>query len=104
MDGQTPSNPTDLVIAHFKKFRIRAHNLSVDVKIGKVITLCSSEWPALCIGWPAEGTFHLPTVLATEERIFQKAHGHPDPYIVVWKNLLTTYTSMGEALPFSSPN
>lgn len=42
------------------------------------------------VGWPVEGTFHLPMVLAVENKVFLKARGHPDqvPYIVVWKDLV----------------
>lgn len=37
------------------------------------------------------GTFHLLTVLAVENRVFQKVGEYPDqvPYLVVWKDLLT---------------
>ena len=43
------------------------------------------------MGWPTEGTFHLPTILALMEKIFVPGkEGHPDqvPYIVTWKNLV----------------
>ncbi|XP_060222455.1 uncharacterized protein LOC132647100 isoform X3 [Meriones unguiculatus] len=89
--GQTTSKPLDLILTHFGEVKARAHGLSVDVRKGKRMTFCSSEWPTFNVGWPPEGTFHLPTVLAVEDKVFQKACGHPDqvPYIVVWKNLVT---------------
>lgn len=50
--GQTASKPLDLVLAHFKEVRPRAHNLSVGLRKGKMITFCSSEWPTFDVGWP----------------------------------------------------
>jgi hypothetical protein len=87
--GQTDSHPFNIVLAHLKEVRARACNLSVDVKKGKMTIYCSSEWPTFDFGWPLEGTFHLPTVLVVEDKIFQKAQGHPDqvPYIEVRKDL-----------------
>lgn len=49
---QATSKPLDLVLAHFKKARTRAHNFSVDMRKGKMMTFCSSEWPTFDVGWP----------------------------------------------------
>nr|XP_021520561.1 LOW QUALITY PROTEIN: uncharacterized protein LOC110566968 [Meriones unguiculatus] len=72
--GQTTSKPLDLILTHFGEVKARAHGLSVDVRKGKMMTFCSSEWPTFKVGWPPEGTFHLPTVLAVEE-FFRKHEG-----------------------------
>ena len=80
------SHPLNMVLAHFKEVKTRAHNLSVNVNKKKMHRYCSSE----SYLWPPEGTIHLPTVLAVEDKVFQKAQGHPEqvPYIVVWKDLV----------------
>ena len=54
------------------------------------MTFCSSEWPVFGVGWPAEGTFYLPTIRAVKAIVFQEGPGsHPDqqPYIMVWEDL-----------------
>ena len=81
-----PSYPLNTVLAHFKDVKTRAHNLSVNVNKKKMHRYCSSE----SYLWPPEGTIHLPTVLAVEDKVFQKAQGHPEqvPYITVWKDLV----------------
>lgn len=81
-----PSHPLNIILAHFKEVKTRAHNLSVNVNKKKMHRYCSSE---SCL-WPPEGTFTLPTVLAVEDRVFQKGQGHPEqvPYITVWKDLV----------------
>lgn len=87
--GQTVSQPLNLILTNFKE--VRAHYLSVDVKKGKMSTYYSSEWLAFDVGCPPETTFRLPTMLAVEDKVFQKAGRHPDqvPYIIVWKDLVT---------------
>ncbi|XP_042818757.1 uncharacterized protein LOC102972161, partial [Panthera tigris] len=42
--------------------RTRGQNLSLDIRRGKLITLCRSEWPTFGVGWPTEGTFCLPII------------------------------------------
>ena len=59
--GQETSTPLSLMTDHFSDFKSRARNLSVLVK-NKLVTFCSSEWPAFNVGWPQEGTFSLPIV------------------------------------------
>lgn len=71
-------HPLNMVLAHFKEVKTRAHNLSVDVKKKKMHTYCSLEWPTCGVGWPPEGTFHLSMVLAVEDKMFQKAQRHPE--------------------------
>lgn len=86
-----PSLPLKNVLAYFKEVKTRAPNLLVDTRKNKnTNTYCSLEWPTFGVGWPPEGMFHLPTVLAVEDRVFQKTQGHPEqlPYIVVWKDLV----------------
>ena len=50
-----------------------------------------SEWPTFDVGWPREGTFHLPIILQVKAVIFRdKPDGHPDqvPYILVWQDMI----------------
>ena len=58
--GQSQSTPLSLLIANFRDVRTRGQNLSLDIRRGKLITLCRSEWPTFSIGWPTEGTFCFP--------------------------------------------
>ncbi|XP_063082410.1 uncharacterized protein LOC111753915 isoform X2 [Cavia porcellus] len=88
--GQTTSSPLSLTLDHWSEVRERAHNLSLQVKKGKWQTFCSSEWPTFSVGWPLEGTFHLPLILAVKNIIFHPGReGHPDQvtYILVWQDL-----------------
>ena len=65
--------------------------MSVVVKKGKLVTLCSSECPTFGVGWTPVGTFNLQVIKAVEERVFRPGSlRHPDqvPYIVTWKNLV----------------
>lgn len=68
--GQTYSHPLNIVLAHFKEIRARVLNLSINVKKGKMTTYCSSERLTFSIGSPWERSFHLPTVLAVEDKVF----------------------------------
>jgi hypothetical protein len=43
--GQTESTPLNILVNHWREVRERGENLSVVVKKGKLVTLCSSEWP-----------------------------------------------------------
>ena len=36
----------------------------VKMTLGKLCTLCESEWPTFRVGWPAEGTLDIPMVSA----------------------------------------
>ncbi|KAM6182206.1 transmembrane channel-like protein 1 [Erethizon dorsatum] len=59
-------------------------------RAGKWQTFCSSEWPTFQVGWPPEGTFHLPLIQAVKTIVFRPGkQGYPDqqPYIVVWQDL-----------------
>lgn len=88
--GQTVSTPLSLTKDHWTDVRARGQNLSVKVKKKPWMTFCSSEWPVFGVGWPAEGTFYLPTIRAVKAIVFQEGPGsHPDqqPYIMVWEDL-----------------
>ena len=74
--GQTASHPHNLVLAHFWVFRARTHNFSLHEKKGKMAACCSLELLASDVGWPPERNFHLPTVSAVEDKVFQKACGY----------------------------
>nr|XP_060467496.1 uncharacterized protein LOC132664638 [Panthera onca] len=60
--GQSQSTPLSLLVANFRDGRTRGQNLSLDIRWGKLITLCRSEWPTFGVGWPTEGTFCLPII------------------------------------------
>ena len=50
-----------------------------------------SEWPTFDVGWPQEGTFHLPIILQVKTVIFRdKPDGHSDqvPYILIWQDMI----------------
>uniref|UniRef100_A0A5F9C624 CCHC-type domain-containing protein n=1 Tax=Oryctolagus cuniculus TaxID=9986 RepID=A0A5F9C624_RABIT len=88
--GQTVSTPLSLTLNHWSEVSGRAHNFSLSVKKTKWQTFCASEWPALRVDWPPEGSFHLPLIHRVKEAVFQPGrHGHPDqqPYIMVWQDL-----------------
>ncbi|XP_055978462.1 LOW QUALITY PROTEIN: uncharacterized protein LOC130031220 [Sorex fumeus] len=88
--GQSPSTPLSLTLSHWSEVRSRARNLSLIIKKAKRQTFCSAEWPRFQVGWPSEGSFHLPTVLQVKGAIYRPApRGHPDqePYILVWQDL-----------------
>ena len=79
------------MLSHFSVIKERAHNLSTDIRKGKFQTYCMSEWPTFDVGWPQEGTFHLPIILQVKAVIFKdKPDGHPDqvPYILVWQDMI----------------
>ena len=103
--GQRHSSPTPLplVTDNFKEVKMRAHDLSVEIKKNKLITFCTTEWPTFHVGWPSEGTFDLGTVHRVQDIIFQPWIRHPDqvPYIIslqyshrdTWKKLKALYES-----------
>lgn len=100
------SHPLNIVLAPFKEVKTRARNRSVDVSKKKMHMYSSSEWPTFGVGWPPKGNFHLPTVLAVEDKVFQKVQGYPEqvPCIVVWKDLVANLLPWVKSflLPFSS--
>ncbi|XP_070271982.1 uncharacterized protein [Myotis yumanensis] len=88
--GQSASTPLSLTLDRWSEVKGRAKNLSLVVKKGKWQTFCSSEWPAFNVGWPPEGSFHLPLIREVRRQVFQPGrHGHSDqePYILVWQDL-----------------
>uniref|UniRef100_A0A5F9D197 CCHC-type domain-containing protein n=1 Tax=Oryctolagus cuniculus TaxID=9986 RepID=A0A5F9D197_RABIT len=88
--GQAVSTPLSLTLAHWPDVRARGSNLSLLIKKAKWQTFCASEWPALGVDWPPEGSFHLPLIQRVKEAVFQPGkYGHPDqqPYILVWQEL-----------------
>ena len=54
---QTESTPLNIQVNYWRQVRERGKNVSVVVKKGKLVTLCSSEWPTFRIGWSPVGTF-----------------------------------------------
>jgi hypothetical protein len=51
--------------------------------------LCELDWPSFDVGWPAKGTFDLPTAYRVE-RVIMGQPGDPDqiPYILTWIEVL----------------
>ena len=92
MMGKSQSNPTplSLITDHFKEVKMRARDLSVEIKKDKLITFCSAEWPTFHVRWPPEGTFDLETMHQVQDIIFRPRSRHPDqvPYIIVWENII----------------
>ncbi|XP_044923154.1 inverted formin-2-like [Mustela putorius furo] len=86
--GQTLTTPLSLTLGHWKDVRIRANNLSVEIKKSKWQALCTSEWPTFKVEWPAEGTFNINIILQVKGRIFEQGHRDQAPYIVVWESLV----------------
>uniref|UniRef100_A0A5F8AUI6 Core shell protein Gag P30 domain-containing protein n=1 Tax=Macaca mulatta TaxID=9544 RepID=A0A5F8AUI6_MACMU len=89
--GNTQSTPLSLLTSNFKDVRARGHDLSMEIRRGKLITLCHSEWPAFDVGWPPEGTFQLPVITRVKSKIFLPGRaGHSDqiPYILIWQDLV----------------
>ncbi|XP_070924816.1 uncharacterized protein [Macaca nemestrina] len=60
--GNTQSAPLSLLTSNFKDVRARGHDLSLEIRRGKLITLCRSEWPAFNVEWPPEGTFRIAVI------------------------------------------
>ncbi|XP_054571379.1 uncharacterized protein LOC129148940 [Eptesicus fuscus] len=88
--GQSTSTPLSLTLGRWSEVKGRAQNLSLVIKKSKWQTFCSSEWPNFKVGWPPEGSFHLPLIREVRNLVFQPGrHGHPDqePYILVWQDL-----------------
>ncbi|XP_077844398.1 uncharacterized protein LOC144338487 [Macaca mulatta] len=89
--GNNQSTPLSLLVTNFKDVKARGRNLSVELKKGKLVTFCRSEWPSFGVGWPSEGTFCLSIITKVKTKIFLPGQsGHPDqiPYILVWQNLV----------------
>ena len=98
--GNIQSTPLSLLINNFQDVRARGHDLGMDIRKGKLITLCRSKWPALHVGWPPEGTLCLPVITRVKSKVFQPGRAsHPDhiPYILVWQALA------GNPPPWLSP-
>ncbi|XP_073862044.1 uncharacterized protein [Macaca fascicularis] len=89
--GNNQSTPLSLLVTNFKDVKARGRNLSVELKKGKLVTFCRSEWPSFGVGWPSEGTFCLSIITKVKTKIFLPGQsGHPDqiPYILVWQDLV----------------
>ncbi|XP_033072348.1 uncharacterized protein LOC117086841 [Trachypithecus francoisi] len=89
--GSAQSTPLSLLLNNFKDVKARGYDLSVELKKGKLITFCHSEWPVFGVGWPPEGTFCLPIITKVKTKIFLPGRsGHPDqiPYTLVWQDLV----------------
>ncbi|CAD7690163.1 unnamed protein product [Nyctereutes procyonoides] len=88
--GETETIPLSLMLSHFSDVRERARILSTDIRRERFQIYCISEWPTFDVGWPREGTFHLPVILQVKAVIFRdKPDGHSDqvPYILIWQDM-----------------
>ncbi|CAD7682222.1 unnamed protein product [Nyctereutes procyonoides] len=89
--GETETTPLSLMLFHFSDVRERARILSIDIQRERFQIYCISEWPTFDVGWPQEGTFHLPIILQVKAVIFRdKPDGHSDqvPYILIWQDMI----------------
>ncbi|CAK7292931.1 Gag polyprotein [Vulpes lagopus] len=87
--GETETTPLSLMLSHFSDVRERARILNIDIRRERFQIYCISEWPTFGVGWPREGTFHLPIILQVKAVIFRdKLEGHSDqvPYILIWQD------------------
>lgn len=67
---QTESTLLNILIAYCKEVKERGENLSVVVNKGKLVTLCSSEWPAFGTTEP----FDLLVIRAVEGSFLDRNH------------------------------
>nr|XP_055190552.1 uncharacterized protein LOC129515625 [Nyctereutes procyonoides] len=89
--GETETTPLYLMFSHFSDVRERARILSIDIRRERFQIYCISEWPTFDVGWPQEGTLHLPIILQVKAVIFRdKPDGHSDqvPYILIWQDMI----------------
>nr|XP_055200985.1 uncharacterized protein LOC129522712 [Nyctereutes procyonoides] len=89
--GETETTPLSLMLSHFSDVRERARILSTDIWRERFQIYCISEWPTFDVGWPQEGTFHLPIILQVKTVIFRdEPDGHSDqvPYILIWQDMM----------------
>ncbi|CAD7689171.1 unnamed protein product [Nyctereutes procyonoides] len=84
--GETETTPLSLMLSHFSDVRERARILSIDIRRKRFHIYCLSEWPTFDVGWPQEGTFHLPIILQVKTVIFRdKPDGHSDQILALRK-------------------
>ena len=85
-----PSSSLDLTLAHWKYVKDTVYNNSVDVKKGKWVVFCSSEWPSFNVSGPRVESFHLNLISTVEDIVFQSCTGHLDqiPYTMTWQGLI----------------
>ncbi|CAD7682608.1 unnamed protein product [Nyctereutes procyonoides] len=89
--GETETTPLSLMLSHFSDVRKRARILSIDIQRKRFQIYCISEWPTFGVGWPQEGTFHLPIILQVKTVILRdKPDGHSDQvsYILAWQDMI----------------
>ncbi|CAK7315349.1 Gag polyprotein [Vulpes lagopus] len=89
--GETEATPLSLMLSQFSGIRKRARILSIDIWRKRFQIYCISEWPTFDVGWPQEGTFHLPIILQVKTVILtDKLDGHSDqvPYILICQDMM----------------
>ncbi|CAD7671645.1 unnamed protein product [Nyctereutes procyonoides] len=89
--GETETTPLSLMLSHFSDVRGKARILSIDIRRERFQIYCISEWPTFDVGWPQEGTFHLPIILQVKNMIFRdEPDGHSDqvPYILICQDMI----------------
>lgn len=62
----------------------------MEIRKKEWVTLCTSEWPTLGVGWPKDGTFNLDLISQIKDQVCRKGDGgRPGqvPYIMVWEDL-----------------
>ena len=89
--GEGESIPLYLMTDHFSDVRARVYDLSLLVTKSKLITFCSTEWPAFQVGWPPEKTFQPSIIWVVKKKVMAPdPWGHPSqiPYVMVCYDLL----------------
>jgi hypothetical protein len=72
--SSSTSSPLQCMLTNFSSFQQKALDLGASCDAFTLRRLCEFDWPSFDVGWPAEGTFDLPTAygwngLATPTRI-----------------------------------
>jgi hypothetical protein len=65
------------MLANFSFFQQKALDLGASCDAYTQKKLCELDWTSFDVGWPAEGTFTLPTAFWVEQVIMGRP-GHPD--------------------------
>lgn len=71
--------------SHFSEILKRACNMGLEIKKGKLNSLCYVEWPKFGVGWPPEGSYSQDLVSKIKAVITRPGRaGHLDqkPHIV----------------------
>ena len=86
----TPNSPLDCILNNFSDFQRCARGYgSMQLDPEFLQTLCQREWPTFGVGWPAEGIFNLPVLVAVRATVYRAPHPNQMVYIDVWVDIAT---------------